>query len=1174
MRYPKLSIIVPIYNVENYLEDCLNSLLNQQYNNFEVIMVNDGSTDNSEEIMHKFSNKYDNFYAFTKENGGLGQARNFGVKYATGEYIAFVDSDDIIVEGSYKLMMETILKTDSDFIIGNVVRFNSTKEYPSVLHKKVFSETKLKTNIYKSPELLYDTTAWNKIYKMSFWKKHNFKFPEGMLYEDIPVTQPAHFLANSVDVLPNIIYKWRARDFGDQSITQKRTEISNLVDRIKAVTMVDNFFKKENKNIPHHIVVEKDYKVLSIDLLVYLNQLPNANDEYIKTYLDLVSNYLKSVSKEALLRLKVIDKMKYYFVLQKDKEKVLELIKFQKNQLKFSKPVYENGQYVFKYPYSELVPNEYKTAEAELIPTTKIEKLEWQGKRLLLKGYAYINKIDLKSKSSSSIEVFLIDKNGNHILPINKITRTKRTDITMKYGIPNSKLIPLKRAFNYNWSGFIIEIDFEDENYKTIFEDDYYLKLNISVEGLNKDILLGQPSPGLKTKPNYRIIRDKIIYPKYNASWDLKFEVRKLTSMVNNIHPVQNGLKIEGKTNEQPIDELKFLLINYDLNKKYTIPLTFKEKRSRAEYQYFETFIDYSLLSETSNRGNWYGHILNGEDKNNLTLEINNKYKEIHAINNSIIVDHSPAANLLLTVTDFEPRVSNIDVTTQNVSIKIRLAKQFYEKNNLSPDQSNLLFINKNKTDNQLNIQTSSIIEEGNYIFLKFNFPLFQNKEQPFFSTGHWKCHIAIYNNGNIITKPIRFFAEGDKRIYKIVKDIKFVFLKGKTSRNMYLSVAPEWKKIERGPRRQEVIRKVIYPLMRLLPMKRKTIVFESYWGKGFDDNPRALYEYIINNHPEYETVWFLKNQYTNVIGDAKRVRINSLKYYYYLARAKYFVNNVNFPDFYNKRKNAIEIQTMHGTPLKTLGLDNPLEVPTERQRNNLLRRCSRWDYLTVPSDYVASIAKRAYQFNKTILNTGYPRNDKLFKNNNITYISKIKEKLNLPTNKKIILYAPTWRIKGTYQLQMDLDSMKDELGNDYIVLIKLHHFMKKGFSLDKYQGFAFDLSWYDQISDLYLITDILITDYSSVMFDFSLLEKPMIFFTYDYEKYKNQLRGMYLDFKEEAPGPLVYDTGEIIKEIKDIENFYKKYGKRYSIFKKKFCQYDEGNACEKIFNIIFKSPK
>ncbi|RKO63036.1 bifunctional glycosyltransferase/CDP-glycerol:glycerophosphate glycerophosphotransferase [Caldibacillus debilis] len=1171
MKQPKLSIIVPIYNVENYLEDCLNSLLRQNYENYEVIMVDDGSTDNSKEIMHKYAEKYENFFAFSKENGGLGQARNYGAERATGDYITFVDSDDIVADGSYKLMMDTILKTNSDFIIGNVVRFNSNKEFPSVLHQKVFSEDKFQTNIRMSPELFYDTTAWNKIFKMEFWRKHKLSFPEGMLYEDIPVTIPAHFLADKVDVLTEIVYKWRSRDTGDQSITQQRLDISNLLDRIKALKMVDNFLKQIE--VSSKLLIEKDYKVLSIDLLVYLNQLIKADDNYIDTYINEVSEYLKSINKEAFERLKVIDRMKYYFVLKKEKQKLLDLIEFEKTQLKKNKPIFYNGVYIYNYPYSDEVPFNYKIAGAEFVLKQKIESLKWDNNKLIATGYAFIQNIDTKYKNSIDLKVFLVDKEENIKIPISNVKLIKRNDITIKYGIQKSSLLPLARCFNYNWSGFYLEIDFEQDIFKnhSLPEGTYYLKGVLSTKGISREFRFGQPLPGLKTKPNYNIINSQYIYPKYNASWDLKFEICNITSMITDIEQDDKNIIFRGITKEIPSPNL-FLVLN-NREEKICSQVTIVEEDKNNSFIIFESRINKNDLGSSSKRGTWLCYISKGDNSlTDLILDINKKHKEIIVNENAIILDHTPNANLKLNVQNIEPKVINVEIKNNSALLTLSLAKQFFVNYENKIVSRQLKFVNSKNSLMENRFNPDNIEEDNNYYYYKFRFELFNfENKHPFFNTGTWKSMLILKDaNNNELSLPINYLVEGDARVSEILFDIKFTFLKN-LSKKLVLQVTPDWKYIERGPRRQEVIKKVIYPLLRLLPIKKKTIVFESYWGKSFSDNPRALYEYIDEKHPEFETVWFFKDQYTPITGRAKRVRINSFKYFYYLARAKYFVNNVNFPDIYKKRKKAVEIQTMHGTPLKTLGLDNPQEVPTEKHKKSLIQRCSRWDYLTVPSDYVASIAKRAYKFNKEVLKTGYPRNDKLFQKNNRDYINSVKKKLNLPSDKKIILYAPTWRIKGKYNLQLDLDMMKKELNDEYIILIRLHHFMTKGFSLEEHKDFAYDISWYDDISDLYLISDILITDYSSVMFDYALLDKPMLFFTYDYEKYKNQLRGMYFDFADESPGPLLFNTHEIVREIKDISNFYKKYGNKYRAFKEKFCQYDDGHACEKIYNAVLK---
>jgi len=1160
MGLPKLSIVVPIYNVEGYLEECLDSLLEQEYDNYEVIMVDDGSQDNSSDIMFQYADKYTNFHAYKKTNGGLGQARNFGYEFVTGDYVTFVDSDDIIPNGSYKMMMNTILQTESDFIIGNVVRFNSTKEFPSVLHKKVFSENKLKTHITESPELLYDTTAWNKIYKVSFWEEHKFQFPEAMLYEDIPVTIPAHFKAKSVDVLTSVVYKWRARDAGDQSITQQRTDINNLTDRLKALGMVDQYFSENN--IDGLVKEEKDYKYLSIDLLVYLNQLDKADDEYINTYLKNVSEYLENVDMSVFKKLKVIDRLKYQLVKNNEKQELLQLLEFQKTELKNFRPIKKGNVYVADYPYIEKLPMELRVLEEEFEAIKKVESVSWDGNCLEVKGYAYIKNLNVKKKSDAEIKVFISDEQGSVKIPVEDITIHKRTDITVKRGIAISSKIPLKRAFNYNWSGFEIKINFADiiKSYE-LTSDKYYIFYSIKNDGIERTFRLGQPVAGWRTKPKYRVLDENIVYPKYNAAWDIRLEVNQTKSTVKKIYRNKKHLIFEGNTSFS-FENSKLLLVNYELRKSIIKPL-----QPIDDTNAFKTSIEVSKLSKIKDRGEWFGHIIENGNKNPLTL-MPVQFNKISSIGvNEIEIDHSPAGNLLVRVDKFSPKVESLKIVDNRAELSIKVANNFY----LGVDRRNVehnLSIEKMNGHEETSVKMSKAETNKGHTLLYFEFPLYQNNVS-MFESGRWQLKLKTTGKKNLENR-IEFKKENIDSVRTIFQDYKYVIYRSKKGNLLRLKVEPEWKWIERGPRRQEVIKKVLYPLMRLLPLKKKTVVFESYWGKNFECNPRAVYEYIDEHKKDYKTVWFLRDHHTDITGNAETVRINSLKYYYYLATAKYFVNNVNFPDFYEKRKDVTEIQTMHGIPLKTLGLDAPGEVIGEVQKEKFLRRCHRWDYLSVPSNYVSEIAKSAYDFNNDFLKVGYPRNDKLFTDNNKESINKIKEKMGIPLDKKVIVYVPTWRTKGKFRMPIDLNQLKKHFGDEYIFIVKLHHFSKKGFSLSEYEGFAYDYSHYGDIRDMYLIADILITDYSSVMFDYSLLNKPMLFYTYDYDNYKNKLRGMYVDFEEEAPGPLIENTETLVKEIQDIDMFSEKYQERITRFKEKYNQFDDGRASEKIVNQLF----
>ena len=292
--------------------------------------------------------------------------------------------------------------------------------------------------------------------------------------------------------------------------------------------------------------------------------------------------------------------------------------------------------------------------------------------------------------------------------------------------------------------------------------------------------------------------------------------------------------------------------------------------------------------------------------------------------------------------------------------------------------------------------------------------------------------------------------------------------------------------------------------------------------------------------------------------------------YFYTLARGKYFFNNVNFPNHYDKRKNAVEVQTMHGTPLKKLGFDNPGEIK-DSAREGFIERNSRWDYLTVPSDYVADIAKSAYLFDKTFLDVGYPRNDSLFIPTTQNEKNDILKKYGLPLHKKIIFYAPTWRSKGKYAMPIDLNELKEQFSDEYVFVIKLHHFSIPSYSLEGLEDFAIDLSNNSDIRDLYKVSDMMITDYSSVMFDYALLRKPMLFYAYDYDNYKDNLRELYFDFEEEAPGAFIRNTDALIGEINDIDRYFDKYKNKIETFDEKFIQYDKGTASEQVVKRIIK---
>lgn len=201
-------------------------------------------------------------------------------------------------------------------------------------------------------------------------------------------------------------------------------------------------------------------------------------------------------------------------------------------------------------------------------------------------------------------------------------------------------------------------------------------------------------------------------------------------------------------------------------------------------------------------------------------------------------------------------------------------------------------------------------------------------------------------------------------------------------------------------------------------------------------------------------------------------------------------------------------------------------------------------------------------------MTTGFPRTDELIHNNNTDYIQQMKWKLNIPDNKKVVLYAPTYRTTDEpFDLELDLNQMQRILGDDYVLLVRLHYFVSHSQNFVNQSGFVYDVSDYNNINDLYLISDVLITDYSSVMFDFGYLRKPMIFFAYDKDWYLDPAnRGIYMDYDATVPGPVAKTTTEVISALKNLDNLPSLYHDKLIDFYNRFCQYGRsGDATEKL---------
>ncbi|MEX5681618.1 bifunctional glycosyltransferase/CDP-glycerol:glycerophosphate glycerophosphotransferase [Staphylococcus cohnii species complex 1663] len=363
-------------------------------------------------------------------------------------------------------------------------------------------------------------------------------------------------------------------------------------------------------------------------------------------------------------------------------------------------------------------------------------------------------------------------------------------------------------------------------------------------------------------------------------------------------------------------------------------------------------------------------------------------------------------------------------------------------------------------------------------------------------------------------------------------------------------------------------------------------IVFESFSGKNYNDSPKYIYEYMQHKYPNLKYYWIYDTQNkVNFPQELNLIAKNSKSYFDIYRKAHVWVTNARIPVHINKKNNQLYIQTWHGTPLKKLANDMKVvrmpNTTTASYKKSFYNATRRWDYLISPNAYSTAIFQSAFWMQReNILEIGYPRNDILVNHaQNQPYINEIKANLNIPLDKKVVLYAPTWRDDeyneaGNYQqtVQLDLTKLRANISDQYIILLRMHYLIANKLDLSDYEDFIVDVSDYSDISELYLISDGLITDYSSVMFDYGVLKRPQFFYAYDIEKYKEKLRGFYIDYFHELPGPIFTNTDEVIEGLNHFAYYAQQYSDKINSFHNKFCSIENGHVSQYIGDLIYNN--
>lgn len=362
------------------------------------------------------------------------------------------------------------------------------------------------------------------------------------------------------------------------------------------------------------------------------------------------------------------------------------------------------------------------------------------------------------------------------------------------------------------------------------------------------------------------------------------------------------------------------------------------------------------------------------------------------------------------------------------------------------------------------------------------------------------------------------------------------------------------------------------YNAFRRLPLDEHLAVYAAYWHRGYACSPAAIYEKARELAPQIRGVWVVENrrQADAMPPGVPYVIVNTPAYLKAMATAKYFVNNVNFPRTMAKRPGTVHVQTQHGTPLKAMGMDlrGRPEAAEGMDFDRLQEAVDRWDFLVSSNPHTSEHFTRAFPGRYEMLDTGYPRNDRLA-TTTPTEVRAMRERLGLRPGTTSVLYAPTHRGgKGGYVPLLDVAELARRLGPRFTLLVRTHYFHTDGpgdLTAGEDAAEIVDVSAHPVVEDLYLAADALVTDYSSMMFDYAVLDRPVVVFAPDWEEYRRE-RGVYFDLFAEPPGAVTVDAAGLARALRagDPEPEARKR------FREKFCVWDDGGAAERVVRRVF----
>ncbi|MBT2380491.1 CDP-glycerol glycerophosphotransferase family protein [Streptomyces sp. ISL-111] len=1142
---PRLTVVVPLYNVEEYLGACLTSLAEQTMADLEVVLVDDGSTDDGPALAQEFADRDPRFRLIRQENAGLGAARNAGVREADpkGEFLTFVDSDDVVPPGAYARMLAELDSSGSDFATGNVLRLRANGALEqSPMFRKPMERARPATHVTRDWILLGDRIACNKVFRRTFWDEHAFTFPTGVLYEDIAVVLPAHFLARSVDVVEEPVYHWRDRD---GSITTRRAVPQGIRDRVTAVTTVSRFLA--GRDGMAEAKRRYDAHALSGDLWLFIEALPDGDEEFHKAFLDHAGAFAATIAPDVFAGLPLDLRVKWQLIRERRTAELLALLAEEKTDRDaFHVRGLLRPRAHHPAVRDPLPPATTALAPADLPVHAHLTEAVWRDGLLRLTGYAYVRNAPGGPPRLGWL------RSGRRLIPL-RLRSVGGDEATARSG---------RSLHRYERAGFEAVVDpraitARGNGARTTW------KLEAALFGAGRVRrgpmrLTGTPAPpaALYTDERTRVV------PVLSGN-KLELRTERVAAVLTGQSAVDNdALRLEVKVLD---DDGPVALRLTEWRTKET-----QEFALRGSLGFRAAEIPLSAF-----RGEdeiWGVQLVGGKGRLTVAARTDaedGRYplpggRELYAAPN-------PSGDLVLTDRAVQPVVASVQWAEGG---KLVLEGAFPERSGTIGE------LVLRHSGHREEVTADVELAEGGHFRAVLRPAAVDGPGGPLpLAEGRWYLFLREPGERDPDAyRPLRLATPLHATLPLQQESAKRHFtLQRRYHDRLVVESGSALPVTEQGPYGQRIQRER-YAALRAADRGRlrQAVLYSSFDGRQFSDSPRAIHRELVSRELDIEHLWVVRDQQAAVPEGVRPIALHSAEWHEALARSRWVVTNTHLPRWFERSEGQCVVQTWHGTPLKRIGCDLAGTPHADAAyMASMEQRSAQWSVLVSPNSFSTPVLRRAFGYSGEVLESGYPRNDLLYAPDRAKVAAAVRERLAIPEGRRVVLYAPTWREDrprqgGRYDpdLRLGPDQAREALGDDHVLLVRRHYLV--GGSVPD-TDFVRDVSRHPDVAELLLISDVLVTDYSSIMFDFAQTGRPMLFHTYDLAHYRDTLRGFCFDFEHRAPGPLIPDSAGVVAALRDPEAAVAGHREAYERFREAFCDLDDGSAAAQVVDRMLK---